>query len=344
MLFLALALASQLSVGAATEPTTTQLAATATYEFELLAAPNPGQSMGNGLDSRTGLVVGGVRDLPGSFVPTLWRDGVSVNLPIPGGATEAWAFRANQSGMVLCGAQSPTGEIAFVHVGGQNQVLPPLFGVRAWAADLNDAGIVVGGSSDAFAAHPHAAVAWLPSGVVLPLGSPATWTSIARGINASNVIVGEMRPTPSDPPQPFVWSHGVLAPLALPSSLAHGAAQDVNDRGTIVGQAFNAPATQVPIVWVSGAPFVLPLPPTASKGYAVRVNERGQILGAATLAASGELKPFLWSAGQFTFVEHLVASPAGWTYVGAFDLDDGGRIVGWGNLNGQVRGFVLTPL
>lgn len=347
MTIFALALAFQLASAApSTVPARTAASNAAPsvggYTLTILPPPGVGQSDGFGANAQSGLVLGGTRPVPGSFTPAVWRAGVLYNLPKPQGATSAWAFTPNASGTVVCNAQSANGEIAYVNIAGQNQLLAPILGVRTVATALNDAGVVVGASSDGFASHPHAAVAWAPTGAVLPLGSPPAATAVARAVNRGNEVVGEFQPTLGDNPVPFTWLHGVFTPLATLPGSSHGAALDINDHGVIVGVLEDQPTDRFAAVWIGHAPFALSVPAGVITSFARQINERGQILGVDTTSA-GSFRSFLWFQGTFTYVEDLVPPMAGWKFNEAYGLDDSGRIVGDGFLNGQLRAFVLSP-
>ncbi len=73
-------------------------------------------------------------------------------------------------------------------------------------------------------------------------------------------------------------------------------------------------------------------------------------IGSAACAPSpdpdtGMAAAFVWSEST-RMVEAASRLPVetGWTLIGASGIDDSGRIVGWGQLNGQRRARVMTSL
>jgi hypothetical protein len=51
----------------------------------------------------------------------------------------------------------------------------------------------------------------------------------------------------------------------------------------------------------------------------------------------------LWQDGQLVNLNDLIPADSGWVLVGAYGINNDGVIVGYGFLDGEQRGFVLTP-
>lgn len=67
------------------------------------------------------------------------------------------------------------------------------------------------------------------------------------------------------------------------------------------------------------------------------INEKGQVVGSSNGHA------FLWQNNQITDLNELLPSGSEWELVKATDINNFGQIIGYGNLDGQRRGFLMTP-
>jgi uncharacterized membrane protein len=76
---------------------------------------------------------------------------------------------------------------------------------------------------------------------------------------------------------------------------------------------------------------------------AVCINNHGAVVG--SVGDSSVEDGMLWTAsdGMRTLTD-LVGIQSGWTFSGASAINDAGEITGAGVLNGQSRGFLLTPI
>jgi uncharacterized membrane protein len=299
--------------------------------------------MAVGSESTVGLVVGYV-DHPtgGSHVPAVWAGGNRRDLPLPVGTTQGEAVAANQLGVVVGTGNGSLGERSFVYRDGEMSLLRPLAGERCDVMDINDAGVAVGASSDAYASHPHAAVLWTPQGVPHALGSPHSGTAVARAINASNLIVGEISHY-LDGERPFLWGGGRFQVLPLLDGDHYGRARDINDSGVIVGDSGRDLWNLQASAWMSGEPFALPMPEGMRWSIARSINDSGAILGEAAEVGWGTRRPVLWIDGSVHFLEDLMLPVVGWSSFNCVSIDDAGRIVGYGILDGVLCGFVLSP-
>ncbi len=161
--------------------------------------------------------------------------------------------------------------------------LPSLRGdVFAQAADLNDRGVVVGTSTGSDSVNH--AVIW-KRGTVKRL--PGTWgvDSAAFGVNGRGHVVGRIGTTA------VLWRHGRAVRLpALPGG-TRTQAEDVSDRGLIVGTSTTSGTSgAVPVVWWKGKVRALTTLPGRPGGSAQDVNDRGDVVGSLGVAV-------LWRRG-----------------------------------------------
>jgi hypothetical protein len=122
----------------------------------------------------------------------------------------------------------------------------------------------------------------------------------------------------------------------------------INDSGLIGGHVIASTNRSLPYYWPnkSSAPVKITMP----EGFPY-----GEIYGINT---SGEMVGIMWDSDQDGATEHafvfdtrngvrdlnnLIAPASGWVLTFARDINDMGLVVGYGELNGQKRGYVFSP-
>jgi probable HAF family extracellular repeat protein len=61
--------------------------------------------------------------------------------------------------------------------------------------------------------------------------------------------------------------------------------------------------------------------------------------------AEGVKHAFVWDAvNKMTDLNDLLPAGSGWELVWAFDINNAGQIVGWGELDGETRAFRMTVI
>ena len=233
---------------------------------------------------------------------TLWQGGTASALD----SADGFALGINDAGQttVVLGAaaSSSTGRainasgtiVGDVSVGGANHAtlwqgshvteLGTLGGADSVATAINDAGQVVGGSSTADGSF-HATL-WQGT-TAIDLGLANNAYSTAYGINKTGTVVGEYRADDGGY-HGAIWSDGAGVDLntlmdadAVSAGWILGAARGINDKGWIVGTAYNtntlelhayllAPAVPEPATWLMLLSGLFAL------GGAVRANDRSK--------------------------------------------------------------------
>src|SRR4029078_12766181 len=115
-----------------------------------------------------------------------------------------------------------------------------------------------------------------------------------------------------------------------------------NDAGVVTGSITfqtDAGATQNPVNWIDGKRTGLPLPKSTLGAGPYGINGQGESFGSAETDAGTEA--VVWLGGRALFVKDLVDAED-WTFIAAKDISDGGAIVGYGALRGEIHGVVLT--
>jgi probable HAF family extracellular repeat protein len=309
------------------------------------ALNNLGQVVGDSKWSRSGAV--------GASHPMLWSDGE------PG--VKVWQsdnpfFRLGGIGMDI----NDNGQI--VGRAGSGDMMPlPGPGVRPGAAvvwdatnglrylgtlggssealEINNAGQIVGSSQNELFADR--AFLWTEENGMQDLGTLGGLESRGNGINSFGQVVGYS--TRSDGfEHAFIWDSVAgmidLAPDSVLSSRAWG----INDQGQIVGEIQGA--IRSAFVWDSQQGLQILDQPGARFSSATAINNAGQILGAGD--PSG-LHPelVLWDPiNGLRALTDLIPADSGWQLEFASDINDRGQIVGYGYINGEVRGFLMTPV
>ena len=175
--------------------------------------------------------------------------------------------------------------------------------------------------------------------------------SWATSINSSGQVAGHLHDGTSDPEAvrgAFVYSSGVME-----YPVPNGTPNDINDKGWIVGTW-----------WTQHTMFLHADGVTHDIGNlggewgeewwdrANGVNERGQIVG-ASVTPDNRMHAFLYTDGQMFDLNSLIDPASGWELLEATAINDGGQIVGWGDLTLPAEGsnpartvrraFLTTP-
>src|ERR1700733_10112126 len=152
------------------------------------------------------------------------------------------------------------------------------------------------------------------------VASPAT----GYAINSSGTVVGRAE-NPSGNQQAFVsTSNGVKA---LSAATTDGYAYGINNAGTVVGTTY-VNGTAHGTIWSGSAATDL-----GANSYALAINNSGEVVG-------GNGSAFTVVNGQL----QSLGSPQGIGWSAAYGINDGGTVVGDGQLaNGTFRGMVWSP-
>jgi probable HAF family extracellular repeat protein len=172
---------------------------------------------------------------------------------------------------------------------------------------------------------------------------PGVDESRAKAINNKGQITGESF---FADPHAFLWD-GKLIDLGLVFS-----SNDINDSGVIVGSRFFPGASERTAFRYPSAnnnPQFEDLGPLPLRGgfvgsHASAINNNGDIVG-YSWTKDGLTRAFVRKAvGLMQDLTSLIPHISGWLLTQATDINDKGEIIGNGVLNGNHRGFLLTPL
>jgi probable HAF family extracellular repeat protein len=129
--------------------------------------------------------------------------------------------------------------------------------------------------------------------------------------------------------------------MTLPTLGGSTTANAINGREQIVGVSAAASGGRHAFLYANGTITDLQtLGGTNSE--ALDLNDAGHVVGASDTAAGGP-HAFLYRDGVMTDLNTLLPPGSGWVLQRATGISAGGQIVGAGTLDGQPRGFLLTP-
>ncbi|HZT42188.1 MAG TPA: hypothetical protein VFA07_08360 [Chthonomonadaceae bacterium] len=160
----------------------------------------------------------------------------------------------------------------------------------------------------------------------------------ANGINASGLLVGQSI-TNSGVDHAFLYN-GSMTDLT-PSLTGSSAATAINASGQVAG-VYTNPATNEPsaFVWTNGTLTDIGTLGISSTAHAL--NSFAQVVGESATSTNGT-HAFLYLNGGIIDLNTLLPANSGWTLVSAYDINDGGQIVGVGNGPNGSHAFLLTP-
>ncbi|HRE03448.1 MAG TPA: Ig-like domain-containing protein, partial [Ilumatobacteraceae bacterium] len=269
---------------------------------------------------------------------TRWDRGQATLMQLPEGATSSLVSDVNDAGVAV-------GAVWFDNVSraaswaadGSVTMLPSLANAphqSASVSSINNSGVMVGTSGD----RP---VRW-DEGVVTALANPTPNAyGVATAIADSGMIVGES--ATANGHRAVIWRNDqptVLGTLGGAWSRATG----VNERGQVIGVSRDRSGRESAFVYDGETMTAISDGLGAETAEPHAINEAGTVVGEFT-RASGSTHAFIWSPGTTARdLGTMAGRDSGWELVRARDVNDYGQIVGFGELNGVGRAFLLSSV
>jgi probable HAF family extracellular repeat protein len=139
----------------------------------------------------------------------------------------------------------------------------------------------------------------------------------------------------------FLFTRGKLVPIGSLGGLLT-TARDLNNRDEVVGDGDAGDGEHHAFLFARGTLRDLGTLAGGQQSAAYAINERGDIVGFSE-GPDASARAVLVTAGVMRDLNGLIPSGSGWVLTEARDINEAGRIVGTGWLNGEQRGFLLTP-
>lgn len=308
----------------------------------------------------SGVIVGDSHPMVADYftgTATVWRGLVPANLGKVAKGTYSFATAINNLGKIAGDADDGDGRPnAVVFKGGAAKFIDS-GASNSHVQFIANSGFIVGNYANGFGGGDWQPTIWTenpkkpgtykrqflprytnPNGLI-------AYQNTIEDANNYGVAVGHIESTSA-----AVWNNNTQHTLEilpqLPEELG-AMAFGVNDTGVIVGGANTSTLLTKPVMWAADANRTitsLPLFPGESTGLAQKINNANQIIGSH---GDGTAEPALavWIDGQiFDLQSNLDSTGLGWVLQTVNDINNLGQIVGTGQLNGQERGFILTPV
>jgi probable HAF family extracellular repeat protein len=217
--------------------------------------------------------------------------------------------------------------------------LGDLGGRNAQATGINDAGQVTG-SSENFEGQPRAFI-WDPTNDMRPIGTLGGIWSFGLDINANGQVAGySWRADESE--HAYLWD-----PMAGMRDLGNAnrlgtRAYSLNDKAEVVGNGTISDDQGGAMLWADGQTTGI-FSASVQFALATGVNDGGQVVGSAI--GDDHVFAVIWD--EFSGAQSLstlIPSGTGWTLDVATAINDRGQIAGYGRLDDQIRGFLLSPI
>jgi probable HAF family extracellular repeat protein len=178
------------------------------------------------------------------------------------------------------------------------------------------------------------------------LGTLGGDSSTSYGINSAGQIVGYADTVDDDTRDAVIWNpDGTRTDLrSLGGTTNYG--YGINDAGQVTGYSrTTGDRDRHAAFWDSDGTItdLGTLRGTYSAGFGI--NGAGQVVGFSLITGDRDEHAVFWDAdGTMTDLNTQIPPDSGWVLQEARGLNDDGLIIGFGTHNGQVHGFLLTPV
>ena len=320
-----------------------------TYSITDLGSLGGGRTSPMGINNR-GAVVGFSTTVDGLTRAFLYTGGSLVDLGTLGG-DESFAYRISDNGIIVGRAQDSSGRFrAFMTKmkSGAIELIsldPRVDGDFSAALGVNSVGEATGyytTAGDHMSARNR--VFFYRDSRVEDLGTFGGEDGRVVAVNGRS-LVGFFSSEPhADYAQhrSFLFTGGKLVPIgSLGGQLT--TARDLNSRDEVVGDGDAGRGAHHAFLFAGGTLRDLGTLAGGQQSAAYAINERSDIVGFSE-GSDHSARAVIVTAGVMSDLNGLIPSGSGWVLTEARGINDAGRIVGTGWLDGEQRGFLLTPI
>jgi probable HAF family extracellular repeat protein len=333
------------------------------YDIELLGTLGGTRSWAYGIND-LGQVVGESITSDGYKHAFLWENGSIVDLGILGEGTVygtniynvSCARSINNMGQIV-GYSSHDGSLdwyddhAFLWENGSMIDMGTLGGANSYATAINNLGSIAGHSKTSD--EEEHAFQWI-NGVMTDIGSlGGSYYAMTQttGNNDNGQIVG-VSTNVSENRNAFLWQDGQMTDLGAIDEYGSKASA-INNMGQIVGSVtfrrWITPSVSFidthAVLWEDGIMNDLGVL-DFQRSYAMDINEEGQIVGYSYVQKDiyGGYDACLWENGEIINLHDFFPEELGFKFSHATGINNLGQIIGYGEIEGNDVGFIMTPI
>lgn len=294
----------------------------------------------------SGEITGGSTNASGAYHAFLYSAGKMTDLGTLGGPSSQ-GQSINKSGVVAGYAQLPPSglggypphPLSFYSAFIDSETMKAIGPVGGAAYAVNDLDEVVGVAGSAFL---------YGNGSLTNLGSlgGTSGQTQPEAINNAGQVVGYSY-LPDGNFRGFLWADGVMTALGTLGG-DWSQAYAINNSGVITGTAYTTGN-------VADHAFTCTSPSAALKdlgtlggtiSVGTSINSSGVVVGYANTSDPNAIvyHAFIFSGSTMKDLNKLIPANSGWTLSQANSINDSGEIVGYGIIDGNEHGFLLTPV
>ncbi|MFN0132457.1 MAG: GC-type dockerin domain-anchored protein [Phycisphaerales bacterium] len=282
--------------------------------------------------------------------PTRWQNSAPIDLGGLPGYSQVLLIDIAGDGTIAVGeAWNAAGIVPFVWENSAITQISSPAGASAGCWQINDHGVIAGRG---WTSTNNIACRWdkTPTGWVyseLPRLA-GTLGGGAFGINNAGAIAGYCANGSFSTAQATVWTGGT--PAALPGFMGASTIASINLSGLAVGDLELTPGGNWHAQRHDGTAYTHLGTLVYPNSYAHRVNAAGTIIGQSyadgvdpTGFPNNDKLAIIWRGATMTAVNDVIPAGSGWDVKQLWDINDSGRIVGYGRFGGLWRACLLVP-